>query len=190
MNGRGRSRPAEGYYSELPAGDIKGATAEEEEDDDEEATVDLSDVQETKADPESGDGEEEEEEEWAEDLASSGRGRGRGKKRGRPLGSKNKKLEKPPGAPDRPQNAFMLYLADYRSTHAEKISKMPAKEVGKIVGERWKALTDEERKIYEEQAEKEREAYQVALAEFNEQNPHYQRKKRRKKHPDEPIKKS
>ena len=191
MGGRGRSRPAEGYFTELPADDKKDAAAsaiEDEEEEDEEATVDGSDVDEETEDLEELDGEEEEE---AEDLTSSS-GRGRGKKRGRPLGSKGKKkkIEKLPGAPDRPQNAYMLYLADYRRTHAETISKIPAKEVSKIVGERWKALTEEEKAMYEERAEKESEAYQVALAEFKEENPHFQRKKRRKRHPGEPIKKT
>lgn len=187
MGGRGRSRPTEGYYSELPEGDKKGAAAAaaEEEEEDDEATMDLSDAEEETADLESG-GEEEGEEEY---VISSGRGRGRGRKRGRPLGSK-KKPGKLPGAPDRPQNAFMLYLADYRSTHADEISNIPVKDVSKLVGERWKALTEQEKTIYEERAEKEREAYQVALAEFKEENPNVQRKKRRKKHPDEPMKKS
>jgi len=66
--------------------------------------------------------------------------------------------------PKRPQTAYFLFLADFRVKMKGKIKVH--KEVLVAAGEAWKALSETERKPYDLQAEKEKEKYEVKMAEY------------------------
>lgn len=48
-----------------------------------------------------------------------------------------------------------------------RLSDGPAGQVGKILGERWKALTDEQRRPYEEKALADKKRYEDEKASYN-----------------------
>jgi high mobility group protein B1/high mobility group protein B3 len=66
--------------------------------------------------------------------------------------------------PKRPQTAYFLFLADFREKMKGKIKVH--KEILVAAGEAWKGLSDTERKPYDQRAEKEREKYEVKMAEY------------------------
>jgi hypothetical protein len=80
----------------------------------------------------------------------------------------SKKNKKDPNAPKRPAGGgYGVYLAQHR----EEIKKvMPADhkitDLAKVAAARWKALNEEEKKVYEEKYKAKNEEYKTALAEY------------------------
>ncbi|XP_071696224.1 high mobility group B protein 7-like [Rutidosis leptorrhynchoides] len=78
--------------------------------------------------------------------------------------AKKVKKEKDPSKPKRPPTAFFLFMDDFRKTYKEahpdnKKVSMVAKEGG----EKWKSMTEEEKKAYNKRAAELKEKYQKAL---------------------------
>ncbi|KAK7841509.1 high mobility group b protein 7 [Quercus suber] len=67
--------------------------------------------------------------------------------------AKTDKKSKDPNAPKRPQTAFFLFMDDFRKTYKEENpDSKGGKEVAKEGGEKWKSMTDEEKKPYMDKA--------------------------------------
>ncbi|KAL6295429.1 hypothetical protein ACE6H2_003571 [Prunus campanulata] len=78
--------------------------------------------------------------------------------------SKRAKKDKDPNAPKRPLTAFFLFMDDFRKSfkEANPDSKL-VKTVAKEGGEKWKSMTDEEKKPYVDKAAELKAEYKKAL---------------------------
>ncbi|KAH7669209.1 high mobility group protein B3 protein [Dioscorea alata] len=82
--------------------------------------------------------------------------------------TKKEKKSKNPNLPKRPPTAFFLFMDDFRKEYkaANPDSKGVA-AVAKEGGERWKSMTDEEKKVYVDKAAELKAEYGKALEEAN-----------------------
>ena len=83
------------------------------------------------------------------------------------------KAKKDPNKPKRPKSAFLLFCDDERAKLIEKEkkglkggAKFSLGVVQKKLGELWKKLPDAKKKKYEEETEKEKEAYYDKITEY------------------------
>ncbi|KAG9129327.1 hypothetical protein Leryth_016623, partial [Lithospermum erythrorhizon] len=78
--------------------------------------------------------------------------------------AKKEKKEKDPNAPKRPRTAFFVFLDDFRKefTEANPDSKKGS-IVAKEAGEKWKSMTDEEKKPYSDKAAELKAEYDKAV---------------------------
>ncbi|CAL1387954.1 unnamed protein product [Linum trigynum] len=66
---------------------------------------------------------------------------------------KEKRAAKDPNKPKRPPTAFFIFIGDFRKTYKEaNPDSKDVKKVAKEAGEKWKSMTDEEKKPYLEKA--------------------------------------
>jgi len=77
----------------------------------------------------------------------------------------NKKKD---GAPKKPQTAYFLYLASVREDIKKEFGVSKASDVAKEAGKKWKALGEEEKKPFADEAAQLKKEYQLKLAEFKE----------------------
>ncbi|KAM0942248.1 putative chromatin remodeling & transcriptional activation HMG family [Dioscorea sansibarensis] len=82
--------------------------------------------------------------------------------------TKKEKKSKNPNLPKRPPTAFFLFMDDFRKEYkaANPDSKSVA-AVAKEGGERWKSMTDEEKKVYVDKAAELKAEHGKALEEAN-----------------------
>ena len=80
----------------------------------------------------------------------------------------------------RPLNSFMVWSRKMRKKIADENPKMRSSEISKRLGTQWKALTDEEKRPYIDEAKRLREAHMI-------KHPNYKYKPKRKK--PQPIRK-
>jgi len=71
--------------------------------------------------------------------------------------------------PKKPQNAYWLYLVENRDALSKEAGSSKVPVVGKLAGSRWKAMTAEKKKPYEEKAEDSKREYEKAMEFFREQ---------------------
>ncbi|CAJ2513131.1 Uu.00g012500.m01.CDS01 [Anthostomella pinea] len=88
---------------------------------------------------------------------------------------KSKRAKKDPNAPKRGLSAYMFFANEQRENVRDENPGISFGQVGKILGERWKALNDKQRTPYEAKAatdkkryEDEKQAYQAAAEEESE----------------------
>jgi len=82
---------------------------------------------------------------------------------------KKAKVEKDPNAPKKNLNAYMFYTKENRDkVKAEKADLKPA-DVSKELGARWKKLKPEDKKPYEELAQKDKTRYEKEVEKYKEQ---------------------
>ncbi|KAM0059516.1 putative chromatin remodeling & transcriptional activation HMG family [Helianthus debilis subsp. tardiflorus] len=78
--------------------------------------------------------------------------------------AKKSKKERDPSKPKRPPTAFFLFMEDFRKTFKEaNPDNKKVALVAKEGGEKWKSMTEEEKKSYVERAAELKEKYQKAL---------------------------
>lgn len=84
---------------------------------------------------------------------------------------KRGKKEKDPNAPKRPPTAFFIFMDDFRKSYKEaNPDSKGVKEVAKEGGEKWKSMTDEEKKPYQDKATELKAEYEKALESRNAEN--------------------
>jgi len=83
-----------------------------------------------------------------------------------PSSPKKKKSKKDPNAPKRPLTAYMFYNQDNRSQLKEKNPELSFGELGKLIGQKYKALTDEEKEKYNNMAAKAKIKYEKQMANY------------------------
>ncbi|PKI63957.1 high mobility group B protein 7-like [Punica granatum] len=91
--------------------------------------------------------------------------------------SKKAKIErkvkkgKDPNMPKRPPTAFFLFMDDFRKAYKEENpDSKGVKEVAKQGGEKWKSMTDEEKKPYLDKAAELKAEYEKAVESHNTDN--------------------
>eukprot|EP00571_Detonula_confervacea_P010596 CAMPEP_0172305424 /NCGR_PEP_ID=MMETSP1058-20130122/6717_1 /TAXON_ID=83371 /ORGANISM="Detonula confervacea, Strain CCMP 353" /LENGTH=1376 /DNA_ID=CAMNT_0013017021 /DNA_START=256 /DNA_END=4386 /DNA_ORIENTATION=+ len=82
---------------------------------------------------------------------------------------------KEPKKPKRPMTSYAHFTADTRSSMAGELKGMSLGEVNKVVSEKWKAVSDEEKVVYQERFEESRAAYNQAMKTYEADMERFQR---------------
>jgi len=77
------------------------------------------------------------------------------------------KKKKDPNAPKRGLSAYMFFANEQRDVVREENPGISFGQVGKLLGERWKALSESERRPYEEKAQADKKRYEDEKASYN-----------------------
>ena len=67
--------------------------------------------------------------------------------------------KKEPNAPMRPMSAYMMFVRDKREEVKSQNPNAPFGEIGKLLGNKWKDMTETERETYAKQSEEEKARY-------------------------------
>ncbi|KNA04843.1 hypothetical protein SOVF_195910 [Spinacia oleracea] len=87
--------------------------------------------------------------------------------------SKKRKLSKvkDPNMPKRPMSGYFLFLEDFRKVYKEEHpDSKGVKEVAKEAGAKWKSMTDEEKKPYQDKYAELKVEYEKAMEAYNANN--------------------
>ena len=79
------------------------------------------------------------------------------------VGGKGKKAKKDPNAPKKGMSAFMLFSNEHRNKIKTENPEATFGEVGRKVGEAWKALTEKQKAVYTKKAEADKQRYQTDM---------------------------
>ncbi|KAL4897112.1 high mobility group box domain-containing protein [Aspergillus ambiguus] len=74
--------------------------------------------------------------------------------------------KKDPNAPKRGLSAYMFFANENREKIREDNPGIAFGQVGKMLGEKWKALSDEDRRPYEEKAAADKKRYEDEKANY------------------------
>ncbi|KAJ5891903.1 Non-histone chromosomal protein 6 [Penicillium subrubescens] len=77
--------------------------------------------------------------------------------------------KKDPNAPKRGLSAYMFFANDQRDKVREENPGISFGQVGKMLGDKWKALTETERKPYDAKAAADKKRYEEEKAKYNAQ---------------------
>ncbi|KAL4916281.1 high mobility group box domain-containing protein [Aspergillus aurantiobrunneus] len=75
--------------------------------------------------------------------------------------------KKDPNAPKRGLSAYMFFANDNREKVREENPGITFGQVGKMLGEKWKSLSDKDRKPYEDKAAADKKRYEDEKAAYN-----------------------
>eukprot|EP00448_Togula_jolla_P037387 CAMPEP_0170621706 /NCGR_PEP_ID=MMETSP0224-20130122/28743_1 /TAXON_ID=285029 /ORGANISM="Togula jolla, Strain CCCM 725" /LENGTH=197 /DNA_ID=CAMNT_0010947981 /DNA_START=83 /DNA_END=676 /DNA_ORIENTATION=+ len=92
-------------------------------------------------------------------------------KKGKTDKKAKKEARKASGAPSKPQNAYWLYLAENREAITKEAGSATGSVVGKLAGQKWKALSAAAKAPYEKKAAELKAEYEKALEEFKKNAP-------------------
>ena len=81
---------------------------------------------------------------------------------------KKAKKDRDPNKPKRSKNAFMIFSAARRTEIKEANPDMKSTDISKELGMLWKAMSDDDKKPFEQQAATEKDAYDKAMAAYKE----------------------
>ncbi|CEP14314.1 hypothetical protein [Parasitella parasitica] len=73
---------------------------------------------------------------------------------------KKKRTKKDPNAPKRGLSAYMFFSQDQRATVKEENPEATFGQIGKILGDKWKNMSDEQKKPYVKKAEADKKRYE------------------------------
>ncbi|KAL8719095.1 MAG: hypothetical protein Q9225_003854 [Loekoesia sp. 1 TL-2023] len=77
------------------------------------------------------------------------------------------KKKKDPNAPKRGLSAYMFFANDNRESVREENPGITFGQVGKVLGEKWKALNSKQREPYEARAKADKDRYESEKASYN-----------------------
>ncbi|KAI8982413.1 high mobility group box domain-containing protein [Mycotypha africana] len=83
------------------------------------------------------------------------------KKRADPEDKKKRRAKKDPNAPKRGLSAYMFFSQEKRAEVKAENPEASFGQIGKILGEKWKAMSDEEKKPYNDKAEADKKRYEA-----------------------------
>lgn len=81
--------------------------------------------------------------------------------------AKKEKKAKDPNAPKGPLGAYMFFCKDKRESVKAKHADWGVAEIGRELGSMWKALSDKDKKKYEDQAATDKARYQKEMEKYN-----------------------
>jgi DNA mismatch repair ATPase MutS len=76
------------------------------------------------------------------------------------------KAKKDPNQPKKPKSSYLLFSDQFRKSNIETFHKKSVKETAKIIGSAWKALSQEEREVYENLSVEEKGRYKKEWEEY------------------------
>lgn len=139
-------------------GSEDGSSSSESEEDDEDNDVEMV--------PESDDSDLEEARKRAKREVKEADGPSKKKRPQSPVKSK-KKAKKDPNAPKRPMTAFMYFSLDMRSKLKEENPGISFAELGKLVGQKYKEISSDEKKKYESKANADKSRYDAEMKKYS-----------------------
>ncbi|KAH0832509.1 non-histone chromosomal protein 6 [Fonsecaea monophora] len=77
------------------------------------------------------------------------------------------KKKKDPNAPKRGLSAYMFFANEQRENVREENPGISFGQVGKVLGDKWKALSDKQREPYEKKAAADKKRYEDEKAKYN-----------------------
>ncbi|KAI8390215.1 high mobility group box domain-containing protein [Blakeslea trispora] len=77
---------------------------------------------------------------------------------------KKRRTKKDPNSPKRGLSAYMFFSQERRATVKEENPEASFGQIGKILGEKWQAMSAEEKKPYVEKAEADKKRYESEKA--------------------------
>ncbi|KAL8736962.1 MAG: hypothetical protein Q9181_002158 [Wetmoreana brouardii] len=77
------------------------------------------------------------------------------------------KKKKDPNAPKRGLSAYMFFANENRESVREENPGITFGQVGKVLGEKWKALNSKQREPYEAKAKADKDRYESEKASYN-----------------------
>jgi hypothetical protein len=80
---------------------------------------------------------------------------------------RNKRGPKDPTAPKRASGAYVFFTNEMRPKVLDEYPGIKFVELGKVLGERWRALTQEQKKLFEELANQDKVRFQMEMQEYN-----------------------
>lgn len=80
---------------------------------------------------------------------------------------RGEKKKKDPNAPKRGLSAYMFFANEQRENVRDENPGITFGQVGKVLGERWKALDDKQRQPYEAKAAADKKRYEDEKATYN-----------------------
>ncbi|KAL7541682.1 hypothetical protein ACHAXR_011129 [Thalassiosira sp. AJA248-18] len=84
-------------------------------------------------------------------------------------GRKYNKKQKDPNAPKRARGSYVFFTLDERPKIVKENPEMKFTETGHVMGERWRALTPEDKKKYEDLANNDKKRFNDEMAAYNAQ---------------------
>lgn len=91
-----------------------------------------------------------------------------------PIFTKKSSL-KEPKKPKRPITSYMYFTADTRASMTKEFKGMSLGEVNKVVSDKWKAVSDQERALYQKRFEESRAAYNRVMKKYEADMEQFQR---------------
>jgi len=91
------------------------------------------------------------------------------KERTRKPAAKAAKKKKDPNAPKRGLSAYMFFANEQRENVRNENPGIAFGQVGKVLGERWKALSEKQRQPYEAKAAADKKRYEDEKAAYQDQ---------------------
>jgi len=85
---------------------------------------------------------------------------------GNPIKRRTKK-DKDPNAPKRPLSAYMYFSQDWRERIKTEHPEVSFGEIGRLLGQKWKSLSDEDKKPYEDMASRDKKRHEAEKAEYD-----------------------
>ncbi|RKP11949.1 high mobility group box domain-containing protein [Piptocephalis cylindrospora] len=76
-------------------------------------------------------------------------------------GTRTKRARKNPNAPKRPMSAYMFFANAQRDTVRAENPEATFGQIGKLLGERWRGMTSDDKKPYEEMNVKDKRRYET-----------------------------
>ncbi|XWS29122.1 hypothetical protein CRYUN_Cryun24cG0001400 [Craigia yunnanensis] len=90
------------------------------------------------------------------------------KSRNAGAGKRGKKAAKDPNKPKRPASAFFVFMEEFRKQYKEEHpDNKSVSVVGKAGGEKWKSMSEAEKALYVEKAEKRKNEYNRKMQAYN-----------------------
>merc|ERR1712169_23466 len=83
---------------------------------------------------------------------------------GKPI---KRRTKKDPNAPKRGLSAYMFFANEQRENVREENPGISFGQVGKVLGDRWKALSEKQREPYEKKAATDKKRYEDEKAKYN-----------------------
>jgi len=81
---------------------------------------------------------------------------------------KKQKKEKDPNAPKKALSAYFIYAGRVRADIRTENPEMAITQVAQVIGEKWRQLSAEDRKEFEEEAARDKVRYQTQLQQYTE----------------------
>ena len=79
---------------------------------------------------------------------------------------RNKRGPKDPAAPKRPSGAYVFFTNDMRPKVLQEFPGLKFVDLGKVLGERWRALSPQEKKTYEDMAANDKIRFQMEMQQY------------------------
>ncbi|KAL1936091.1 hypothetical protein VTP01DRAFT_225 [Rhizomucor pusillus] len=80
---------------------------------------------------------------------------------------KKRRSKKDPNTPKRGLSAYMFFSQECRDKVKAENPDAPFGEIGRLLGQRWKEMSDEEKKPYIEKAEEDKKRYEAEKAKMS-----------------------